>query len=70
VTKLEVRLDGNRGFEVILVTDADGNELVSSETVSGEGSTQSVEFTATEEMATVDPRSRDALERRLVRRLD
>ncbi|WP_226022986.1 ThuA domain-containing protein [Halomicrobium salinisoli] len=35
-----------------VIADADGNELVSSETVSEEGATQSVEFTATEEMAT------------------
>ena len=35
-----------------VIADADGSELFTSETVSDEGGTQSVEFTATEEMAT------------------
>ncbi|WP_225335354.1 family 16 glycoside hydrolase [Halomicrobium urmianum] len=35
-----------------VVADANGTELISSETVSEEGATQSVEFEATEEMAT------------------
>ncbi|WP_225335345.1 family 16 glycoside hydrolase [Halomicrobium urmianum] len=42
-----------------VIADADGTELVASETVSEEGATQSVEFEATEEMATYycDPHS-------------